>query len=217
MDRGFWLQRWQQGQIGFHRQSPHPALERYHSHWQAAAGETVFVPLCGKSQDLRWLAGQGHEVIGVELSELATRAFFEEQGLSFQETSTAPFLLRESRHIHLYTGDYFALEPGTLAGCRLIYDRAAMIALPPEMRREYVRQLFRLFPGSLRLLLVTMEYPQAQMQGPPFAVLEDEVRARFEPRCRVTHLERRDILVQEPQFRDQGLTELSESVYLIRA
>jgi len=217
MHAGFWLERWEQGQIGFHRDSAHPALLRYYSQLGAQPGEQVFVPLCGKSHDLEWLAMQGLELVGVELSERATRDFFNGQGLEYRESSRPPFVLRESDAIHLYTGDYFALEPGLLEGCRLVYDRAALIALPAKMRQDYVHQLTRLFPGPLCLLLITMEYHQAQMQGPPFAVLEDEVRALFEPHCQVTRLQQTDILDEEPRFRDKGLTKLAESVYLIRA
>ncbi len=217
MHAKFWLERWEHDQIGFHRDAAHEALVRYFPRLQARPGEPVFVPLCGKSHDLEWLASHGQEVLGIELSERATRAFFDEHGRAYRERPEGSFILREDDRIRLYTGDYFALGPEHLDNCQRVYDRAALIALPPEMRQQYVRQLNRLFPGPLRLLLITMEYPQAQMQGPPFAVLEDEVKTLFEPRHRVTCLQRTDILDQEPRFRDKGLTALAESVYLIQS
>lgn len=215
MDPEFWQQRWREGRTGFHQDKPMPLLLR---HWPAlglAPGSRVFVPLAGKSLDLAWLAAQGHRVLGVELSPLAVAQFFEEQGLAPQ--------VRESRYgrhysagnIELVCGDVFALDAEALADCAAVYDRAALIALPPPLRRRYVRELYALLPGGCRGLLITLEYPPHEKQGPPFSVPEDEVRELYGRDWEVTTLERRDILAQQPGFAAEGVSALETAVYAL--
>lgn len=216
MEADFWLQRWRENQIGFHQTRTTPALERYWSTLELPRGSGVFVPLAGKSLDLLWLAAQGHRVLGVELSALAVEQFFAENGL-------AP-TVRESRYgrhhvagaIELIHGDAFALDEPALAGCAGVYDRAALIALPPAMRVRYVGELYARLPAGCRGLLITLEYPQPQKKGPPFSVEEAEVRALYEPRWSVERLERRDVLAEEPRFVAEGLTALNSAVYRLR-
>jgi thiopurine S-methyltransferase len=213
MDPDFWHQRWREGRIGFHQDKPTPLLLK---HWPAlgiAPGAQVFVPLAGKSLDLAWLASQGYRVLGVELSQLAVEQFFAEHGL-------AP-TLRTSRHgthyeaggIELVCGDAFGLDGEALAGCDAVFDRAALIALPPDLRRRYVHDLHARLPAGCRGLLVTLEYPPGEKEGPPFTVPEAEVRALYGRDWEVEVLERRDILAQQPQFAEEGVTALDTVVY----
>lgn len=213
MDADFWLQRWTEGRIGFHRDGVLPLLEK---HWPAlslTAGSRVFVPLAGKSLDMHWLAAQGHRVSGAELSPLAVQAFFAEAGLEPSVSSDADGLHHRAGPIDLVQGDVFALSDATLAAMDAVYDRAAIIALPPGMRRRYVDEVYGRLPVGCRGLMVTLEYPQAQKNGPPFPVDEAEVRTLFEPRWQVDLLERRDILAQEPGFRAEGVTALTTAIY----
>ena len=167
MESEFWHQRWASNQIGFHEGQVNAYLARHYADLGLAPGETVFVPLCGKSVDLRWLADQGAHVVGVELSPIAVESFFAEQGLTPRTRKEAAFTVWESGPIRLLCGDYFALTPAHLAGVHAVYDRTALIALPPERRADYIAHLDRLLPGARRTLLITLEYPQEQMQGPP--------------------------------------------------
>lgn len=165
-----WLRRWAEGNIGFHRHDVHPALAK---HWQPDRG-TVLVPLCGKSVDLRWLAERGHTVVGVELAERAIADFFAEQGLQCaRQPGALPAWTAAALPITIYQGDYFAL---TGLACDAVYDRAALVALPPERRAAYAAHTDTLLrPGAFRLL-VTLDYDQALVAGPPFSVPEAEVR-----------------------------------------
>jgi thiopurine S-methyltransferase len=215
MEPEFWHQRWASNQIGFHEDQVNAYLARHYAHLGLAPGETVFVPLCGKSVDLRWLAHQGAHVVGVELSPIAVESFFAEQGLTPQTSKEGAFAVWESGPIRLLCGDYFALAPADLAGAHIVYDRAALIALPPERRAEYVAHLDRLLPGARRTLLITLEYPQEQMQGPPFSVAEREVHSLFAG-ARIERLGGQDVLADNPRFRDKGLTRLLECAYLIK-
>jgi thiopurine S-methyltransferase len=214
MEPGFWHQRWASNQIGFHEGQVNAYLARHYAHLGLAPGETVFVPLCGKSVDLRWLADEGAHVVGVELSPIAVESFFVEQGLTPRTSQEGAFVIWESGPIRLLCGDYFALTPAHLVGVQAVYDRAALIALPPERRAAYVAQLDQLLPVARRTLLVTLEYLQEQMQGPPFSVPEREVRTLFAG-ADIERLGAQDVLADHPRFRDKGLTRLLECAYLI--
>ena len=213
MDPAFWHARWHEGRIGFHKATVTPQLER---HWAALglpAGGTVFVPLCGKSLDMAWLAGRGHRVLGVELSEVAVRDFFAGQGLVARTRETAYGVHHAAGPFELIVGDAFALDRALLADCVGVFDRAALVALPPEMRRRYAATTWAALPAGCRGLLVTLEYPQEQMAGPPFAVASDEVHALFGEDWAPVLLERRDILADEPRFIEAGCSALAAATW----
>ena len=215
MQPEFWHARWASGRIGFHRDAPLPLLL---AHWPALAlpsGSRVFVPLCGKSLDMVWLAGQGHRVLGIELSELAIAQFFEERGLAPRMHESEAGRHYVAGPYELVAGDAFAIPPALLADCAGLYDRGAMIALPPPLRERYAASAWRRLPAGCRGLLVTLEYPQAEKAGPPFSVEEAEVHARLDPDWEVALLERRDILSREPSFQEEGVTALATAAYRV--
>ena len=213
MDSGFWLRKWEKQETGFHLERVNPQLERYHS--KLFRQKTpVFVPLCGKSLDMHFLAQQGYPVIGVELSPIAVRAFFEENQLEYQLSTTTSFEIFQSGLITVLCGDFFALEPARLSGCQQIYDRAALIALSAEQRRRYVEKLKQLLPDRSTTLLITLAYNRQEMSGPPFSVNRDEVSALF-PFAEIEQLYQRDIIEHEHRFRARGVTRLDECVYAL--
>lgn len=175
MHEDFWQARWARDEIGFHLDEVNPYLLRYWSQLSAQPGERVLVPLCGKTLDLRWLAAQGLQVLGVELSRKAIEDFFVEQGLQPQIEEQGAFVHFRAEAIELWCGDFFALTAADVEQCHLFYDRAALIALPLEMRQRYVAHLQAILPQVCRGLLVTLDYPQEQMNGPPFAVPAEQV------------------------------------------
>jgi thiopurine S-methyltransferase len=212
MDHQFWHQRWRDNLIGFHQSSVNPHLQRHWRHLGVAHEATVFVPLCGKSLDMLWLA-EHYRVLGVELSLRAVEDFFREQGLEPECRRSGAFRVCEAMGVRLYCGDFFALQPSQLAGIAAVYDRAALIALPPAQRVDYAARLTALAPAGTRMLLVSMEYPQAQMDGPPFSVEADEVAALFGNDWQVESLEQHNVLEQVARFRERGLTRLAEHVW----
>jgi thiopurine S-methyltransferase len=199
LDAGFWLERWQRNEIGFHQPRPHPALARLWPSLGLGPGTRVFVPLAGKSLDLLWLAAQGHDVVGIELSAIAVRDFAAEHG--------------QPARIDLRCGDLFDLAPAALGPIDAVFDRASLVALPPAMRQRYAAQLAALSPPGTRSLLVTMEYDQARMPGPPHSVPEDEVRALFGHTHDVEFVERNTALEDFPRFAQRGVDRLAEAVY----
>jgi thiopurine S-methyltransferase len=179
MQAEFWHERWERNEIGFHQASVNPGLAKHWAELGVPAGSEVLVPLCGKSLDMHFLAEQGHRVLGVELSEVACRAFFAEAGRSPRERHDGRFLILEDGPYRLLCGDAFALTATDLTRVRGVYDRAALVALPPAMRARYAHALVQRLPRVVSMLLVTFDYDQAKMPGPPHAVSIDEVRALY--------------------------------------
>lgn len=168
----FWNDRWSTQQIGFHLAEPNPLLLRWWPTLNLPFGSSVLVPLCGKSHDLAWLASQGHEVVGVELSAIACAAFFEERGVVPHRERVGAFDVWTGGRIALYQGDIFALADITpLSRFAAVWDRAALIALPPGVRDRYLQEIR--VPGAH--LVVTMTYDQERRDGPPFSVPDSVV------------------------------------------
>jgi thiopurine S-methyltransferase len=213
MDNDFWLERWREGQTGFHQQKVTPLLQKYWPSLGLPSDSQVLVPLCGKSLDMLWLAEQGHRVLGIELSSLAIDQFFAENGLTPAIHSSPLGQHFVDGRIEIVRGDIFALDPATLAGCLGVYDRAALIALPLSMRERYVQHVYGQLSPQYRGLLLTLEYPQEEMDGPPFSVTDDEVQSLFAGHSDAILIDQRDILQKEPKFIERGLTRLDTIVY----
>lgn len=215
MEPDFWLQRWQDNLIGFHQNTVNPCLQRYFPQLELHNNSKVLVPLCGKSLDMLWLAEQ-HSVAGIELSPRAVEEFFLEHRLYPGRSEQDGLSICETAAITLYCGDFFALQPSLLGKIDAVYDRAALIALPADMRARYVSHLNSLCTAGTQMLLVTMAYDQAAMNGPPFSVEEAEVHGLFDNQWQVEQLCEDDILAQEARFRERGLDRLNENVYWLR-
>jgi thiopurine S-methyltransferase len=178
-----WLQRWDEGRIGFHQDAVNPRLIK---HWASIAPSVdcrVLVPLCGKSRDMLWLAQRGHSVVGVELSPLACRAFFTETNLPFDEESRGDHWAYIGRGvgsgIELLCGDFFALDQAAVGPISAWFDRAAIVALPPLLWPRYAETLERLLSPTAAGLMLTFEYPQSEREGPPYSVSLDAVQQEF--------------------------------------
>lgn len=213
MERSFWDERWAAGQIGFHLSDVNPHLPR-HGHRLGPPGR-LLVPLCGKSVDLVWLAEQGHDVWGVEFVPAAVDAFFAERGVVPEAFTIGPWPARRHGRVTLVTADVFALDPAALGTFDALWDRAALIALEPPRRREYVQRLRALARDDARLLLVTLEHDLGS--GPPFSVDEAELPALYAGAFSLERLDDRDVLEAEPRFRERGATRMREQVWAGRA
>ena len=214
MHEDFWQARWARDEIGFHQEQVNPYLQRFWPQLEVPVGSRVLVPLCGKSRDMLWLAAQGYRVLGIELAEKAVWDFFAEQQLEPQLGEQGAFRTFAAQGIELWCGDFFALRPEDVADCVALYDRAALIALPPAMRGAYLASLGLLAPGC-RGLLVTLDYDQTQMEGPPFAVPDAEGHAGLGDAWQIQLLEREDVLGSNWKFLKRGIQALHESVYAL--
>lgn len=175
MDAKFWLDCWKNNHLGFQLEAPHPmlvsAIERL------PRVQRIFVPLCGKSPDLHFLA-QHYEVIGSELAEIACHDFFAEADLAPSISSQGQHSLFQCGPYTLWQGDFFSLPNEFFGNIELVYDRAALIALPAELRQQYVTKLRQQHPTAT-LLLISLSYPQHEKVGPPFSVDEAEILQLF--------------------------------------
>lgn len=213
METEYWLKRWREGRTGWHRSEVMPLLVQHWAALDAPRGSRVLVPLCGKSLDMPWLASQGLRVRGVELAAQAVEDFFAEHPLSPQTRELPYGTHYDAGEIKIINADIFEVNAAQFANCGAIYDRAALIALPPPMRERYVADVHAKLPSGCRGLLVTLEYPQVEKAGPPFSVQADEVAGRFGHGWVVDLLERRDILAAQPGFVAEGVTSLHTSAW----
>jgi thiopurine S-methyltransferase len=178
MEASFWLDRWQAKQIGFHQPDVNPTLKRYFERLRLDDGARVFVPLCGKTLDIGWLLERGCRVTGVELSAIAVRELFEELGV-LPAIETHGTLERYSASgIDVFVGDLFDLQQDRLGTVDAVYDRASLVALPADTRMRYARHITSV-TGNAKQLLISYEYDQTVMDGPPFSVTADEVRSLY--------------------------------------
>lgn len=215
MKKEFWLERWERQETGFHQDDFNPYLRQYWPELHLARDSVVFVPLCGKSMDMLWLRDQGHLVLGVELSAIAVQAFFTENGYTPQHDTRGKFDLCEADDVSILCGDFFDLSKDDLEKVIAVYDRASLIALPPEMRERYARHLVSILPPATQILLITVEYPQAEMQGPPFSVSASEVETIYREHAEVRLLAQLDVLEQNPRFQQRGLSRMVENIFLL--
>jgi thiopurine S-methyltransferase len=213
VDQDFWHQRWAANRIGFHLPETNPWLQRYWPLLGLNSGARVFVPLCGKSLDMLWLLEQGYRVVGVEISRLAVAAFFEENGLVPEIRQEQRFNRWRCDELELLCGDFFDLQATDLGPVAGVFDRAALIALPPALRSRYVTQLITLLDPGTQGLLITLGYDQPAMNGPPFSVMPDEVGRLFGSHFNITAVHTEDVLAGHERFREAGLSELTESVW----
>ncbi len=214
MEPEFWHKRWSSNQIGFHLPEVNPYLQRFWSQLGLAQGSRVLVPLCGKSLDLLWLAHQGYSVLGVELSEKAANDFFLEHQLEPSVSEEGVFKVFRAGGIEIRCGDFFALSAADVADCTALYDRAALIALPVAMRERYAAHLQKIMPACVGLL-ITLDYNQDEMPGPPFSVGNDEVQRLLGNAWRLEVLQEQDVLGESWKFLQAGVKRLDERVYRI--
>ena len=217
MEIDFWLERWSRGETGFHQDHINPYLGYYYGEMGPPVEKRpelrVFVPLCGKSKDLWWLRQSGYDSVGVECSDLAVEQFFEEQQLDYTKLNLNNHVSYKADRLEILLGDFFTLQADDIGHFTDIFDRASLIALPKAMRRDYVNKITELQKPGTRTLLITLTYPESEMDGPPFSVSEQEVNELYRDNFRVEKLAAKNILENEPGFKQRGLTSLTETAY----
>lgn len=215
MESNFWHERWQRGETGWHLPHVHPLLEQSWLRLAIPRGARVLLPLCGKSEDMAWLADQGYRVVGVELSASAVEDFFAEHDSTPDIAAAGAFRRFSSGTIEILCGDFFRLDAELLGGVDAVYDRGALVAMPPAMREQYVDQLRAVTPTALPGLLITLDYAQEQMDGPPFAVSEADVDRYFGATHTIDLFTSADALDDSPRFRERGVTRMTENAFAL--
>jgi thiopurine S-methyltransferase len=192
MEARFWHQKWERGEIGFHQSEVNPWLQAHLSCLNLPAKARVFLPLCGKTLDIAWLLAQGNRVVGAELSELAIQALFDNLAVQPQIVRRDNLIHYTAQDIDIFVGDIFALSAEHLGAIDAVYDRAALVALPPETRLLYAAHTTAIAQGAPQLL-VTYEYEQSLRAGPPFSVEATEIAQIFGTAYDLTSLARSQV------------------------
>ncbi|MFL2984881.1 MAG: thiopurine S-methyltransferase [Candidatus Poseidoniaceae archaeon] len=206
----YWHNRWDKEQTGWHRAIYNDLLLKHWPSINAPSGGQVIVPLCGKSLDMLWLAEQGYNVVGLEMVEQAVQAFFEENKLETVSNEIGKHIKYSSPQFTIFQGDLFDLEAGVVQADAW-YDRAAMVALPNSLREDYVKQICQQTKPGASGLLITFAYPQEQMDGPPFALHDEDVLRFFADGFEVECLEKIDL----EDEKDRGLSNVTSTVFKI--
>lgn len=209
MDTQFWHKCWETGTIFWQQKKVNPFLEKYGLRFSPGQ---ILVPLCGDSTDMDWLRDAGHEVLGVELSSIACRAYFEKRNLPITETTHGEFKVFTSGKVSLWCGDIFNLSAEDCIKVSGVYDRAALVALPGPIRIRYVELLNKFFTAKpVNNLLITFDYPQEQMSGPPFAIGDGDVRDYFGAAADIQPLE--DLVTSPSPW--ESVPSVTERVYWV--
>lgn len=224
MEIDFWLERWNNNETGFHQAQINPYLAYFYGEKGPSNEQRktlkVFVPLCGKSKDMLWLSQNGYSVFGVECSERAVKDFFEENALNYKHAEKDQHALYmttdQASLVEIFQGDFFALQDKDLADVTDIFDRGSLVALPAEMRGQYAVKMAEIQSPGVRTLLVTLTYDQAEMNGPPFSVSEENVHELFSENFSIEKLCFKDIIDDEPRMKARGLSSLIETVYKLK-
>jgi len=238
-----WSQRWEEKKIGFHLSDVNPVLTKFADDLLKPASSDensseqvegdcsatrVFVPLCGKTLDMVYLANRAGDVYGVEGIKTALEEFaVEHPELKITNNGVKDgFEHFEGEKISLLKGDFFALTTDQTEGhFDAVYDRGSLVAIDPSLRDEYIKVLQRLLAKGARILLVTYERigsEESTKMGPPFSIPESGVREIYEgldwvESVTLLHKEDQFLLFPELKERTPGLEKLLETVYLIRA
>lgn len=210
MDIDFWEDKWEKNQIGFHLNEVNPILVKYYGELSLDKNARIFLPLCGKTQDIVWLLSKGHKIVGVEFSELAIQQLFQELNIKPNITTIANFKRYSTGGLDIFVGDFFNLTSEMLGCVDAVYDRAALVALPLAMREKYTAHL-RLITKDVPQLLVTFIYDQNLLKGPPFSVSNDEVHKHYSKYYKIDLLENSEL---EGKFK--GKVTAQESVWLLK-
>jgi thiopurine S-methyltransferase len=218
MEHKFWHERWEQNQIGFHQPEANGHLRAFWPRFEFQKNALTFVPLCGKSLDMLWLRSQDMRVLGVELSEIAVSAFFTENGLRPETSQKGPFKIFKADGVEILCGDFFQLTAEHLSAVSSVYDRASLVALPPDMRGRYAEKLTEALPADVTMALLTFEYEQSAMAGPPFSVSEEEVASLYAGKFKLEKLHETVVPDAEMDpFKKRGLALLREKVYKLKS
>lgn len=179
MKHDFWHDRWQNNQIGFHLPDANPLLIKHFPTLNLIQGARIFLPLCGKTLDIAWLLAQGYCVAGAELSAIAIEELFNGLNLTPIITELGEITHYSATNIDVFVGDVFKVTSAMLGNVDAVYDRAALVALPEDMRKQYTTHLITL-TNTAPQLLICFEYDQALHAGPPFSISADEVKQHYQ-------------------------------------
>ncbi len=210
MDKSFWHQRWGNNEIGFHESNANPLFLRYFKNLAIEKGSCVFLPLCGKSLDIGWLLSNGYRVVGADLSELAIKQLFAELGVEPGIADIGEIRHYSAKNIDIFVGDIFALTRDMLCPVDAVFDRGGLVALPENIRRRYAKHVANM-TGNAPQLLISYEYNQDLMEGPPFSISDEEIDSHYKDRYNISLLTSEEVTGKLSET-----CEIKENVWLLQ-
>lgn len=212
MNAQFWINAWDQGKTNFHEDEYHDKLIQYFPLFQPTSGQNVLVPLCGKTKDLIWLCKQELNVHGIEVYEQPVEAFFQENKLApVKKTQTPNFLDYEFENLKISCGDFFILTADQVYD--YVYDRASLVALPQDMRKQYAQIITKCIRPGGKYLLIVYRYDQTKLDGPPFSVTPEEVHELYEKNFTIQKMESGRPVKEGPRL--AALDHFEQTVYTL--
>lgn len=213
MDADFWISKWEDKAIGFHRADYHPELIKYFDKIEPHSDNKILVPLCGKTKDMLFLKEKGLQISGIEFSDIACEEFFSENDLSFTTIEENGFKVFKGSNHSLFCGDFYKYKPEHKY--QAAYDRAAIVAIDPKSRKAYAKQYSNLLVSGAKLLLLSFEYDQTKVQGPPWSVEETYINEFFGSDFKVEILDSNLVEITSPKFKKNGLEQATQKIYLL--
>lgn len=209
MEADFWHKKWELNEIGFHKTEANPLLVKHLVQLSLKNGDRIFLPLCGKTLDIGWLLQQGFQVVGAELSELAIQQLFEQLELKPQIAEIGSLKRYSAKNLDVFVGDIFAIDRELIGHIDAIFDRAALVALPSEMRIQYAKHLIDITNNAPQIL-ITFEYDTKGVSGPPHAISKNEITTHYDANYQLKTLERENL-----RGGIKGKSEAIERVWLL--
>ncbi|HET6527158.1 MAG TPA: hypothetical protein VFG39_00260 [Balneolaceae bacterium] len=217
MEISYWQSRWRKNKTGWHMDEVYPLLPDLWPSLSLKAGARILVPFCGKSVDMQWFIDKYFHVTGVDVSEKALHAFMERSSNPFTSQHQYGFSVFRSENIELWQGDFQKLPVAGMPSFDAIYDKAALIALPEEMRLKYAQKVLQCSGPETQMMLQTFEYEQDEMTGPPFSVDEQEIRRLYGKQFDLALLRQKQKPELRGKFQRRGLSSyLIEKVYHLK-
>jgi len=212
-----WVDVWQQNNIEFHEGHYNQDLLDYQHHLGNLQDKNVFIPFCGKSQDMLWFQEQGANVIGIELSSIAVEAFFSKNHFDYRchQSQNPPFMLFKRDRITLFCGDFFQLPPKNIKSIDIVYDRGALVALPKETRLLYVNKLTTLIPSGCYVVLNTIEFNTANEASPPYSVSPKEIQTLYSKDYKIQLLHHEKNATVPTHLKSRHLRNYQRRIYLL--
>ena len=210
----FWQQRWSDGQTGFHLNDTHPDLHAFLPQLNLNIGDTVFVPLCGKTLDIGYLLAKGYRVVAVEMVEYAVKQLFNQLSMTPDIYQWKQGVCYRASGLTVYVGDYFDLRAKECSEACAVYDRAAMLAIPHKLQAQYCRHLSEITDHA-KQLVITVEFDQDKVDGPPFTLSEKDIRRYYGESYHISRLNEVETIKEEARFEAMGLSSFMRRTYFL--
>lgn len=214
-----WNKRWDKDQTQFHMPKVHPVLQKHIQRLTDGKPHLrIFVPLSGKSLDLKWLLDQGHEVVGCDCSERGCQEVFDRDGIPFSSeyrhtVKSNLYKATDGRKLTMYAGDFYDLHRKELGEFDCVWDRGSFVAVPVTRRKEYSDILVSTMTNETKYMLDCFLVDNEIFGGPPFDCCENDVRKYFGKQCVVEKFEERDAFTKWQA--SWGLKTFVEEVYML--